>query len=226
MQALLDAWQAANDRRAIFLRCYAMMTANMLAALEAGEFGDATWVRRLLEHFAGYYFAGLEAFQKQPDLAPAAWQLAFRKAAEPRSNALQNLLLGVNAHINYDLALAVADQLGDEWAALDEAGRASRRLDFDHVNAIISRTVDSVQDEVLEPAMPVMELVDRLFGRLDEYLISTMLSQWRDGVWAHAVSLVEAGSPEERARRRIRVEADALRIGGIISGSEDDRAPA
>ena len=59
MKELIAAWEADNDRRFIFLSCYAMMTENMLAAIQAGDFEDVEWVARLLDHFAGFYFQDL-----------------------------------------------------------------------------------------------------------------------------------------------------------------------
>ena len=40
MQTQVEQWQAAADRRAVFLNCYLLMTSNMLEAVEAGEFHD------------------------------------------------------------------------------------------------------------------------------------------------------------------------------------------
>jgi len=42
---------------------------------------------------------------------------------------VQNLILGVNAHINYDLVLATADMLEPEWSQLDEERRQARHDD-------------------------------------------------------------------------------------------------
>ncbi len=40
MDDLVAAWEAANDRRFIFLSCYKMMTQNVLAAIQANAFED------------------------------------------------------------------------------------------------------------------------------------------------------------------------------------------
>jgi len=40
MRDQCERWERAGDRRCVFLSCYATMTANMLAALEAGRFRD------------------------------------------------------------------------------------------------------------------------------------------------------------------------------------------
>src|SRR5690606_32407413 len=105
MQTFLRQWEDAADRKAVFLRCYSMMTANMLVAIEQGEFRDRTWVERLLHRFADYYFLALDAYEQERTAAPAVWQLAHDAARDDAALPIQNLLLGVNAHINYDLVL-------------------------------------------------------------------------------------------------------------------------
>ncbi len=216
MQGIIRGWEEAADRRAVFLTCYMMMTENMQSAVAQGEFADSAWVDRLLRHFAGYYFVALDAYERDHASAPAVWQLAHDAALEGRELALQQLLLGVNAHINYDLVLTLADMLEAEWAGLSDEARRLRYMDYCHVNAIIGQTIDAVQDQVLEPAMPTMALVDRLFGDLDERLISRIITDWRESVWDHAAHLLDTHDPAMRAVLIKSVEDDALRRGSMI----------
>jgi hypothetical protein len=212
MDALIRALENSADQKVVFLSCYRMMTGNMFAAIARHEFHDCAWVDALLEHFAGYYFAGLDAYQRDPLSAPAAWKLAHDAAGDPSVSALQKLLLGVNAHINYDLVFTLEDLLRAEG----ERPRATRYEDFCFVNDVIARTIDAVQDQVLDPAMPVMDLVDRLLGPVDEYLVSRLITGWRENVWNQAVGLLEARDAQERDRLAGRVEEEALRIGRAI----------
>jgi hypothetical protein len=212
MQSLIRQWEQDADQRAIFLRCYWMMTLNMRLAIQQGEFRDPDWVARLLENFAGYYFDALQAYDQDPAAAPAVWRQAHQAAADERVLALQKLLLGVNAHINYDLVFSLVDMLRAEWAGFSPAQRGSRYTDYCHVNEVIGHTIDAVQDQVLEPAMPVADLFDRLLGPLDERLISALLTRWRENVWQYAVRLLEAAEVAEQARLIREVEQDAIRI--------------
>jgi hypothetical protein len=211
MTTQLSTWKEAGDRRAIFLECYAMMTRNILAAIQHGEFHDAAWVGNLMAHFAGYYFVALQAYEQHPGRSPAVWRLTFDRARQGKLHAVQNLLLGVNAHINYDLILALGDQLQPDWHALDEAGRRERYDDHGHVNQVIARTIDAVQDTVLEPAEPSMDLIDRLLGPLDEWMISRLIDGWRERVWRQAVLRVESASPAAREVQRLEFERDCLK---------------
>jgi hypothetical protein len=217
MQEIIRRWEDTADRRAVFLTCYMMMTQNMQTAVVQGEFADCTWVDRLLRHFADYYFVALDAYQLDRSSAPKVWQLAHDAALEGHEAALQQLLLGVNAHINYDLVLALADMLDPEWEGLSDNDRRTRYADYCHVNDIIGRTIDAVQDQVLEPAMPSMKLVDWLFGEMDEKLISRIITDWRESVWEYAARLLDTHDPEMRAALVQRVEEDALHRGSVIN---------
>lgn len=215
MQDHIGRWEQTGDRRAVFLSCYSMMTQNMLTAIARGEFQDPVWVNHLLHHFADYYFVALEAYEQDPITAPAVWQIAHDCCRSPNLKALQNLLLGVNAHINYDLVLAVSDVLQNEWGALSPQQREMRYADHCKVNVIIAQTVDSVQDQVIERYNPEMDLVDKLMGSLDEWLISRLIASWRDLVWRNAIDRVMAPQAERELLTQ-KVEKACLEIANSI----------
>lgn len=216
MQRLIDAWQARNDRRAAFLACYQMMTANMLSAIDRGEFHDPNWVNALLHRFAGYYFNALDFYEANDPATPAVWRITFDVSDQPRVLILQNLLLGMNAHINYDLVFTLVDLLEPEWARLTPGERQRRYADHSHVNAVIQRTIDVVQDTIIEPDAPLMQLADILLGRADEWLVSRMIGNWREEVWAHAQSLLHAADPETRQCLTREIEQEALKRANLI----------
>jgi len=208
MQSLINQWEGESHQHAIFLSCYQMMTSNVLVAVEQQEFRDAAWVREFLHRFADYYFVALEDYERDPASAPRVWQLAHGTARDQRSLPIENLLLGVNAHINYDLVLTLVDQLRPEWSALSDEERATRYADHCYINKVLARTIDSVQDQVLEPAMPGIPL--------DELLISRLITQWRETVWQYAIRLLEAESGDEQAALLQQVEEDTLKLGNLI----------
>lgn len=218
MQTQIERWDVCADRRCIFLKCYRLMTANMIEGLRSGRFLDAAWVSVLLERFAEYYFEALAAWEREPASAPRVWQLAHEACRQPNVLVVQSLLLGVNAHINYDLVLVLVELLQGQWPRLSASARGNRFTDYCRVNAVIAETIDSVQDEILEPAAPLMDLVDKGLGRLDELAIARLITRWRRGVWGHSVRLLEASSPQEHAAARGAMEAAALRRAEALLG--------
>jgi len=199
MDDLLTAWEAAKDRRAIFLSCYKLMTQNVLAAIEADEFEDTLWVATLMENFAGYYFQALENFEKSSTSSQDVWGVAFHAAQNPHTHVLQNLVLGVNAHINYDLVFALFELLAGEWAHLSPEQRHIRYRDHCHINEIIYHTINAVQDQVIDRYQPLFALADKLLGPVDEWMTSLLISEWREEVWKHATHLLDAVEADNRA---------------------------
>lgn len=214
MQTHLQQWQQTADRRAIFLNCYLLMTQNMLTAVHQQQFQDNPWVHTLTHRFADYYFTALAAYESQQPSTPQVWQLTFTAAQDAQTYTLQNLFLGVNAHINYDLVLTVVELLEAEWVALSPAERTQRYQDFIQVNEIIARTVDAVQDTVVEAFTPRLDLLDRLMGPVDEWLVSKMIGQWREEVWQTAVTLLN--TPTQREPIHKEMEARALKIAQML----------
>jgi hypothetical protein len=220
MDELIARW-GDTDQRSIFARAYREMTFSMLDAVAAGEFEDGEWVDRLLERFAEYYFESVALHTSDPDRCPAVWRAAFDATVEGVLSPLRVLFLGINAHINYDLALCVADVMGD-WADLDDSARASRQTDYRRVNSVIRRTVDAVQRKVVEPIAPVLAVVDLLMGPVDEWLFSALIADWRHDTWDDAVAILEA-PPDLVGQVRTRIEEQALAMADKVMHLGPDR---
>lgn len=219
MHYLIACWEQDRDLRAIFLSCYVQMTANMFQAIEQGEFHDPAWVSNLVHHFADYYFDALAAYDSGLKPTPGPWLATFDAARNPRLHVLQHLVLGINAHINYDLCFAIEDSLRPEWSSLDTLARQQRYEDHCHINLVIANTLDAVQDTVVERYSPAMDLVDRLLGRLDEELMSQMIQSWRGEVWKQALILVE-GDAFERQKISQEIETRTTNRAKVLLGSK------
>ena len=198
MTELLDNWETSNDRRLIFLTCYKLMTQNIINAIETNDFEDVAWVSALMDSFADYYFRALEAYESKQTNLPAAWQIAFNASHNSRTHIVQDLVLGVNAHINYDLVFALAELLASEWQQLSAEQRQMRYRDHCHVNDIINQTTNAVQDQVVDRYVPIFGVVDTILGPIDEWMTSLLISEWREEVWEHALLLVNLPDPQKR----------------------------
>lgn len=207
MDSLVTGW-GDRDRRSLFADAYRSMSASMLTAIDTDEFRDSEWVNKLLTTFADYYFHAVDAFEGRDDECPQVWKVAFGAAVDDGIHPLRVLFLGINAHINYDLALSVVDVM-DDWNELDADHRNIRRSDYDMVDTVISRTVDAVQDNVVAPTSPTMALLDRFLGPIDEWLFGMLITNWRRDTWADAISLLTSTS-DQVGEVRSGIEAEAL----------------
>lgn len=221
MAEYVQRWEQAGDRRVVFLACYALMTDNMLTALQSGRFHDQTWVTALVDNFADYYFVALDAYEQRQASLPIVWDRAHTLAASPATTVIQNLLLGINAHINHDLVLVLADMLQPEWDSLGPEQRQLRFADHCKVNTIIGETIDAVQDQVVERYARAMDVVDKLCGPLDEWGTARLIRYWRNDVWRQAVAIIETPDPAARLELRRQVDAAALqRVRLLLAGGE------
>src|SRR5918997_5168173 len=101
MAGLLAPLEADRDPARFFLGVYLRTTVAVGAAIDAGAFEDPAWVEEWDVDFAGLYLDALTAHRRAPASAPHPWRLAF--GADPGLRPEAHVLLGVNAHINYDL---------------------------------------------------------------------------------------------------------------------------
>lgn len=200
------------------MQCYTTMSRNMYGAIEEKCFSDPLWVSTLLVRFSDYYFDALDLYQSNRPKAPSVWRQAHDAANNPETNVLQNLLLGVNAHINYDLPLALYDCMEQEWLKLPLKKRLIRKQDHDLVNQIISSSIDDVQDSIIKPLSPTLAALDKLMGRMDEWMLSKIISSWRSSVWEISQLLLEAKTPELRDEIRNAQEIQVLNRGEKLIG--------
>ncbi|WP_211206524.1 DUF5995 family protein [Aequorivita sublithincola] len=210
MGQYIEQWKSIKDSRLVFLNCYHLMSTNMVSAISNNEFHDTLWVNKLLRRFANYYFEGLICYDCGEPTSKV-WDNAHKATKNSNLSELQFLILGVNAHINYDLVLALHDLLKPEWNTLSEIQRKQRYEDHRHVNHVIASTIDRVQDEILEPLNPTLVWVDLLLGRMDEYLISKLITNWREDVWEKTQELLEIEHSEEHEVFRLKLEKSVLK---------------
>ena len=180
MQSRLDALPPTLHRRRMFLGTYQRTTAAVGTAIEAGSFEDAAWVARWDVAFAELYFRAHDA-----DLVgarvPRPWRLAF-DAPDDR-HELVHVLLGINAHINYDLPQALLQVISvDDFA--DPVLMDRRRRDHERIDGVLHARVSAEEDQ-LEPG----SFVDRLLAPLNRLGTKRFLAEARRKVWLNTFQL-------------------------------------
>lgn len=200
MDGLLARWDGERDRRAVFALSYRVVTGRMAEAIAAGDFEDNPWMETLDVTFAEEYFQALDAYESGRGRLPGCWRLAFEWAADGRTTVVQDLLLGMNAHIVHDLPIALS-KLG-----LPAADRERRRRDHDRVNDVLDGLIDRIQEEVRRRHSFLLGILDRVNGGADELLTGAGIRAARTLSWTTAVALAEA--PDEAARAALLAELD------------------
>jgi hypothetical protein len=195
--------RAAGDRRAVFLTIYTRMTAAVRAAIADGRFADPAWLRRYTVTFADHYRRALLSFERgDHDAVPGPWRVAFRTAVAGSALVAQDAFLGINAHITYDLALALRE------VGIDP-DRATKRADHDRIDGVLARLVDAQQAALVDLYAPGLSRIDDTLGRFDEALSLFSMTEGRAWAWLVATVLTDVPAAPARAAVHRFLEATA-----------------
>ena len=221
MTAALDELTAEGDPGRFFLGTYLRITLAIGAAIDAGRFEDPDWVAAWDVDFAELYLDALVAFRTDPGTAPRPWQLAF--GADPGLPPEAHVLLGVNAHINFDLPQSMVRVIPPEDMA-DAALVARRHRDHEAIDGVLATQV-ALEDRALQEAGGRRTVLDRVAAPANRLAVRVFLSESRRKVWAntqqlHVARLAGADAYERRvadlsdaAAARV---ADLLRPGPVL----------
>jgi len=192
MEALLGPLEEAGDARRFFHATYLRTTRAVRDALRAGLFADPEWVERWDVAFADLYLDALRA-DSDGGVVPRPWAVAFRAAREQRTApALRHVLLGLNAHINYDLPQALLAVISPrEFGDPSTTGR--RRADHQRIDDVLSGQV-AAEDAELARTGGLRSPVDTLLGPVNQAASRRLLRESRIKVWHNAVALNAARS--------------------------------
>ncbi|MFB7338139.1 DUF5995 family protein [Streptomyces adustus] len=220
----------AGDRVGYFAALYRQVTVEVRAAIHGGRFEDGARMDRFDTLFGNRYFDAYDAWRRDRS-GPRCWRETFGLLDDADTVIVQHLILGVNAHINLDLAVA---------AARTGPGKAVHALrhDFLLINDILTRVVLAVQDS-LDALSPFLSLLDKVGARTDERILDFSVRQSREEAWHNAVLLAGQSKEQREATiERLDVRAAVLarliaRPGGLvrpalhlIRSTESDDVPA
>lgn len=185
MQARLDGLAPEHEHLREFLGTYQRTTLAVGTAVDHGDFEDPDWVERWDVAFAELYLAALDAHLSGGSPS-RPWRLAFDAPAG--LPALRYVLLGINAHVNYDLPQALLAVIDDDDFA-DPALMASRRRDHERIDGVLAGRVAA---EDAELSAQGKSLTDRLLQPLNRLSSKRFLREARTKVWHNTEALQAA----------------------------------
>jgi hypothetical protein len=169
-----------------FALLYLRTTEGMRDANNAGEFSDPVfWDTEVIPTFATYYLDAYAAW-KRGDVREVdpAWRIAFRADPE-KFTCTQLIYLGINAHVNNDLAFMIED-MGPRYTYPDHK----------HVDDVLAfRTRPVVYPEIQRDLCP------GLFSETVPPGADADIFAWRQLAWDNAQRLMAA--PTDKARDAI-----------------------
>jgi hypothetical protein len=205
MTGLLEPLEATGDKRRYFHATYLRTTIAVAGEIKRGGFADPGWVEDWDVAFAGLYLDALEAelAGRQPS---RPWAIAF--GAPAGLPPLRHVLLGMNAHINFDLPQAIVAVISDEQFD-DPALIARREADHRAIDGVLAARVAAEDAELASVSGPV-PLLDRVLAPLNRRGTRRFLREARQKVWANATALSRARRQGPDAYARVLAQLEAL----------------
>ena len=185
LQIINDS-ELKNERIGYFAALYHKVTLKVKEDIDNKLFEDPARLERLDVLFANRYLYAVSEWKKDKNSASVSksWKIAFESSGHSSYLVLQHLLLGMNAHINFDLGIAVAE------AAKNGGTVEDLRKDYNAINTILSALTYSVFNK-LNIVSPFLSLIGFTGTRSNSMLVQFSLSNARDGAWCFATDLMK-----------------------------------
>jgi hypothetical protein len=196
--------QLGCDHRAVFDTTYLLLTEEYRRTVVADPhfFQDNRYLNWEDTLFANYYFNAFSHYAAgQP--VPEAWKIAFDAAATGDADGAQDMLLGINAHVQRDMPYVIA-QLG-----MRKPDGSSRKPDHDAVNEILRRGYETIVAQIAARYDSFVRLSNAPETPLDNIGGLEAVKEWREGVWRNAERLMNATTDAQRQQVSASIEQNA-----------------
>jgi hypothetical protein len=215
MQQRLDSMPVDRVAQRDFLATYLRTTRAVGQAIEGARFEDPEWVEVWDIAFADLYLEALDADLDGGQGVSRPWRLAFDVPED--LPALRNVLVGINAHINYDLPQALLAVITDDDFS-DRVLMARRRRDHERIDGVLSSRV-AAEDSQITP-LSARGALDRALIPLNHLASRRFLREARQKVWHNTGELQAArvAGPQTYAARLAELEVlSAARVADLLA---------
>ena len=237
---------ADGDARAAFPDIYGIITRRVAESVEMSEralalrgparptigvvsdragaplFCEPRWISRLAGRFCERYLDTLRwSLDGRPQDA-GAWDTTYEACKVHGTLPLQHVLLGLSAHINFDLAIGIHRTI-IEFGASDAETLRRYKHDHDAVNELLRASIPEAFDHLI--ARHRCEAAGLIFRRtyaFAEWAAMALLANWRERVWSDVLAMLAARTAHarelvvERMERLSRRHARILAVPGIV----------
>ena len=189
---VIDWAKESKNAIGYFAVLYRRVTLGIRDAINDGTFVDGPRIERLDVAFAKRYFNALNAYFYPDEFQGLTlpWNVAFVGDQDRQAIIVQHMLAGLNAHIRFDLGLALLTVAGNWPDSLKE--------DYDSVNVLLCNQIPGINTEV-QGLSPELRWLRVLIP--DEIsVLQKALTKLREEAWLFARYMaMNPGSAKERA---------------------------
>ena len=179
LDQIIDETIQANNYLGIFAYVYRRTTAQIKQAISENRFEDNERMEKFDVIFANRYLDAYDKFKLRQDI-PKSWATAFL-AKDQQLTIIQHLVMGMNAHISFDLGLAAAAIAPNNQ--IDDL-----KNDFMIVNQILQEIINEMQERISKVSR-LMFLLDWVGATTDEKIINFGMVNARQFAWQFALGL-------------------------------------
>lgn len=203
------------DHRAVFATTYLELTRELRDVLKLDHrfFRDPRYLYTEDALFANVYHRTVKD-RKRGRTVPEAWRIAFDTAATGEVNGGQDMLLGINAHVQNDMPFVLA-ALG-----LVTRSGESRKGDHDRMNEVLGRAYERVVRAIADRYDPLVAQTNASWSPVDDVAGLELVKRWREDVWRNAERLVAATSDGERRQVAEEIQRNAADWALSIAGPQ------
>lgn len=197
-----------------FAALYHRVTVTIKEGIDNNYYLDGKRMEMLDVIFANRYLEAYTQFQENKPCT-GSWANAFETTKKIWPTVMQNLLLGINAHINLDLGIAAVQTCPGE-------GVHALKDDFEKINGVLAALVGDVEKSLTE-IWPRLKYLLQKVGKANSFLIDFSMKQARDGAWKFATELALLGplqleaAIKERDKRITKIALLVSKPGFFIS---------
>lgn len=223
LELLSSRLREVDDHRAVFVDVYAVITRQVVHVVNTEEqtgFLDPAWLSELTGLFAEEALIAIHCSLLGQPVTSTSWRLATGHAAHRQTTPWQNAILGINAHINYDLRLVVHNYLQAHRDRIDAPQLRRYHHDYQRVNRILEQSVLECADMLIDRYRCRATTAARYLPsgrRLGTHGVMLMLVSWRDQGWQDILTLWNAPNDQMRTRVLRRMDRRAGRIAQTIA---------
>ncbi|MDP4221568.1 MAG: DUF5995 family protein, partial [Bacteroidota bacterium] len=186
MDAIIAHSIETGSRLGYFAALYRRVTIQVRKNIVDGKFANPELLAKLAVTFAGRYFTAYDLYNENK-IPTAPWEVAFGASKRRYPIILQHLLLGMNAHINLDLAIASAETS----PGIDILGL---KTDFMQINALLAAQIPLVL-KAINKCSPFIGLVSFFYKDTEEKVTHFSLEIARAYSWLLAEDLATESEP-------------------------------
>jgi hypothetical protein len=216
---------AEGDARAAFPDVYGIITRRVAESVEICDrtggdgafFLEPQWISRLAGRFCERYLETLAWSLGGGAQDAGAWDTTYGALHHAGTFPLQHVLLGLSAHINFDLAIGIYRTIV-EHGRTDAATLRRYKHDHDAVNDLLRASIPEAFDHLISRHhCEASALIFRRTYAFAEWATMHILSSWRARVWDDAMAMLAAPTPAARKRIVERMERISRRYARIIA---------